>query len=151
MVFDLIFALHYHILYNPNNIIQMRFTSIPKNEMYLYIDASFIIYMSNNELGRITDELMMIRALLERIAKDILKRDLETVATTKERRSIWRYMDGSTSTDEIAQKTAVSQRTVQIFVKELLDADLVTTERRGYPRRKFDFTPSSWRIDENGR
>jgi len=106
--------------------------------------------MSVESTDKILDELVLIRSLLERLLRDTLKRDLETVATTKERRAIWASFDGIKSTDEISQKTGVSQRAVQIFVRELLDSDLVSMERRGYPKRKFDYVPSSWRLENDG-
>jgi hypothetical protein len=129
-------------LYSVNN--------IRKNEIHLYITASLLICMSNETLNELTAEVKMIRSLLERLSRDMLKHDLEAVATTKDRRIIWTYLDGLNSTDEISKKTEVSQRTVQLFVKELLDADLVIIEKRGYPRRKIDYIPSSWRVENNG-
>jgi len=106
--------------------------------------------MSNEPLEQILAELTLIRSLLERISKDTLRHDLESVATTKERRAIWTNLDGLQSTDEVSQKTGVSQRAVQIFVRELLESDLISMERRGYPKRRFDYVPSSWRLEDNG-
>ena len=106
--------------------------------------------MTTDPTSKIIDELVLIRSLLERLLRDTLRRDLEAIATTKERRAIWASLDGIKNTDEISQKTGVSQRAVQIFVRELLDSDLISMERRGYPRRRFDYIPSSWRLEENG-
>jgi hypothetical protein len=98
---------------------------------------------------KIFEELVKIRDLLERIAREDLKRELEEVATTTERRKVWSLLDGVSGTDEIALKAGVSQRAVQIFVKDLMDADLITLEKRGYPKRKFDFVPSNWKVTSN--
>lgn len=95
---------------------------------------------------KIFEELVKIRGLLERMAREGLKRELEEIATTTERRKIWVLLDGVSGTDEIAVKANVSQRAVQIFVKNLMDADLITLEKRGYPKRKFDFVPSNWKV-----
>ena len=95
---------------------------------------------------KILEELIKIRSLLERMARNALKQELEALATTTERKKIWTLLDGLSSTEEIARKANVTQRTVQIFVKELSDADLVIVEKRGYPKRKFDYIPSDWRV-----
>lgn len=97
-------------------------------------------------LEKVYDELTKVRHLLEIIVRDELKRELEAIATTKERRMVWTLCDGVSSTDEIARKAGISQRAVQVFVKELLEADLIMLEKRGYPRRKFDYVPSDWRV-----
>ena len=104
--------------------------------------------MSHQEalLEKVYDELTKVRHLLEIIAKDELQKDLERVVTTKERRMIWTLCDGLTSTDEIAQKIGVSQRTVQLVIKELLEADLVIMEKWGRPKRMFEYVPSAWRM-----
>lgn len=103
--------------------------------------------MSNSQetLEKLYYELLKVRHLLEIIVKDELKKELESIATTKERKRVWTFCDGVSSTEEIAQKASISQRAVQVFIKELLAADLITLEKRGYPKRKFDYVPSDWR------
>jgi len=95
---------------------------------------------------KIIEELIKIRNLIERMARQDLKRELEAVATTAERRKIWSLLDGISGTDEIAAKAGVSQRAVQLLVKDLMDADMVTLEKRGYPKRRFDYIPSDWKV-----
>jgi len=96
---------------------------------------------------KILEEVSKIRQLMEVIARKTLKEDLERVATTPERRRIWALCDGSLSTEEIARKAGVTQRTVQRFVKELRRLDLISIEKRGYPKRKFDYVPSDWEVE----
>jgi predicted ArsR family transcriptional regulator len=96
---------------------------------------------------KIYEELIRIRELLERLARRELKEDLESIATTDERKKIWSLCNGVNSTLEISKKVGVSQRTVQIFINELLAKDLVTMEKRGYPKRKYDYIPSNWKIE----
>jgi hypothetical protein len=98
---------------------------------------------------KIYEELVRIRSLLEILASDKIREKLESVATTKERQAIWASCDGLTSTEEIAGKTRISQRAVQLFVKELLEKDLLYIERRGYPKRKFEIIPPAWRIEQH--
>jgi DNA-binding transcriptional ArsR family regulator len=97
-------------------------------------------------LEEVHRELVRVRHLLEIMVRDELKKALEQSLTTQERRKIYVIMDGLSGTEEIAQKAGVSQRSAQLLVKELLDSGLVSLERRGYPRRTFDYVPSEWRI-----
>lgn len=90
---------------------------------------------------KIYEELLKIRQLLERLARRSLKEDLESIASTNERKRIWALCDGLISTTEIASKVGVSQRAVQIFINELQVKDLITIEKRGYPKRKYDYVP----------
>lgn len=103
--------------------------------------------ISEENFMRLLRELSKIRQLLEILARGALKAELERVATTANRKRIWALCNGLLSTEEIAQKANVSQRTVQIFVKELQEADLVIIERRGYPKRRFDYIPSDWGLE----
>ena len=93
---------------------------------------------------KLIDEVSQIRQLVELLAKDMLKQEIESVATTTERKRIWALCDGSLNTDELAQKTNMSQRAVQVFVKQLKEIDLVTFERRSYPKRRYDYVPPNW-------
>lgn len=95
-------------------------------------------------LEKVYEELLKVRHLLEIAVRDELKRELEAIATSKERRTVWTLCDGVSSTSEIAKKAGISQRAVQVFIRDLLTADLITLEKRGYPRRKFDYIPSDW-------
>jgi len=92
------------------------------------------------------DELSKIRQLLEILAEDALRKKLEKVATTKERKKMWSLLDGTLSTEEIAKKVNVTQRAVQIFIRELKEMGLVSIEKRGYPKRRFDYIPADWKI-----
>ena len=99
----------------------------------------------NSEISeKIYEELVKIRALLERLARKELKEDLEKIANTPQRKKIWILCDGMTSTKEIATKVGLSQRAVQFFISELKERDLIIMERRGFPKRKYDYIPSDW-------
>jgi DNA-binding transcriptional ArsR family regulator len=110
---------------------------------------SYCIPMSElNEqlLGKLYSEVINVRHLLEFIARSELKKNIELIATTGERRKVYCLLDGLSSTEQIAQKAGVSQRAVQIAVKDLTNAGLVTSEKRGFPKRIFDYIPSEWEI-----
>lgn len=98
-------------------------------------------------LEKVYDELKTVRHLLEISMRNDLRKDIELVATTVERRKIYTLIDGFSSTEDIAQKTGVTQRAVQLMIKDLLDAGLVTMERRGCPKRTFDYVPPEWRVN----
>lgn len=104
--------------------------------------------MSEGILLEIYNELVKIRKLQEIGLRDTLKKELESILTTEERKRIWALSDGFTDTGTIAERVNLSRRAVQIALRELQDAELITVERRGYPKRNFDFVPQSWRISE---
>jgi predicted ArsR family transcriptional regulator len=107
--------------------------------------------MINDIQEKTYEELARIRSLLEILASDKIREKLESVATTKERQMIWASCDGTTSTEEIARKTGISQRAVQLFVKDLVEKDLLDIGKRGYPKRRFEIIPSSWRANQDVR
>jgi len=97
-------------------------------------------------LERIYDELVKVRYLLEIAIRSELKKEIEKIVTTDERRKIYALLDGFSNTEEISKKAGVSQRAVQLLVKELVDAGFVVVEKRGYPKRVFDYIPPEWRV-----
>lgn len=124
------------------------------SEEYLNNITSYcILNVMSNEVvvEKLYEELARIRSLLEILASDKINRMLESVATTKERQVIWASLDGLSSTEEISKRIGISQRAVQLFVKELLERDLVYIEKRGFPKRKFEHVPSEWRIEQHVR
>ena len=104
--------------------------------------------MTSEEIfTKLLEEVSTIRLLIEILARKALKEELEKLATTNERKKIWALCDGLRSTDEIAKEVGVTQRAVQRFIKELREADLVIIEKRGYPKRRFNYIPSDWKIE----
>ena len=82
--------------------------------------------------------------------KDNIKKELEKILTTKERKIVWALSDGFTDTKTIAREAGISQRAVQITVRDLQNADFLVVERRGFPRRRFDYVPSEWKYKKEG-
>jgi len=95
-------------------------------------------------LEYISEQLGEIRQLLLIMARESITKDLDNIITTNEKRKVWAYCDGLNSTNEISQKAGVSMRYVQVIVKELQDSNLVSIEKRGTPKRVFDFIPKTW-------
>ena len=87
--------------------------------------------ISEEIIVEVLNELTKIRQLLLILVEDALKKKLEKVATTKERKKMWSLLDGTLSTEEIAKRVNVTVRAVQIFVKELKEMDLVIIENGG--------------------
>jgi len=81
--------------------------------------------------------------------KDGLRKELERVLTTNQRKMVWSLSDGFTDTKTIAKNVGISRRAVQITVRELQEAELLVVERRGFPKRKFDYVPSGWKREES--
>jgi DNA-binding transcriptional ArsR family regulator len=99
-------------------------------------------------LEKVYEELTTVRHLLEILLRSYLKKDIESIVTTMERQKVYTSIDGFSSTGDIAQKAGVTQRAVQIIIKDLMDAGLITMERRGRPRRIFDYIPQEWRVND---
>lgn len=97
-------------------------------------------------LEHIAMELGDIKRLLLIMARDAIRKDLEPIITTDERKRIWALCDGLNTTTEISQKAGITPRLVQMVVKELQNEDLVFVEKRGTPKRTFDYVPKTWRI-----
>src|SRR2546427_8423566 len=93
------------------------------------------------------DDIESIRRLMEIQARDALRKELELVATTEERKRVYVLIDGLSSTEEISRKSGLSVRSVQDIVKKFSDMDLITSAKRGFPRRRFEWVPSTWRIE----
>ena len=106
------------------------------------------MYNEKVVMEEVREEVSKIRTLLEFIARGNLKEELEKIATTPERKRIWALCDGSLNTQEIAEKIGRTQRMVQQVIRELGETDLIVVERRGYPKRRFDYVPSDWDLEK---
>jgi len=104
--------------------------------------------VSKDDLIPLYEEIVKMRELLQILASEKIKERVEYIATTVDRKKVWTLCNGMYSTSEIAEKVNISLRAVQIFLKELQDAGLVNTERRGYPSRAFDYVPPGWTSGE---
>lgn len=100
--------------------------------------------VSKDDLIPLYEEIVKMRKLLQILASEKIKERVEHIATTDERKKVWALCNGMHSTSEIAEKVKISLRAVQIFLKDLQDAGLVNTEKRGYPKRAFNYVPPGW-------
>jgi transcription initiation factor IIE alpha subunit len=91
--------------------------------------------MAHNDvyIEEILNEVSKVRQLLELIAREKLKEEIEKIVATQERRRIWKVCKkggGSLSTKELAERSRVSQRSVQRLIKELHEANLVEIAKK---------------------
>jgi len=95
-------------------------------------------------LRSIDAKLSVIRQLIELQTHSIVKDKLEKVASTPSRKIIWALCDGTLSVSDIAKKAGVSTRAVQYFVREAQELELITVDKRGFPRRTINWIPLKW-------
>lgn len=95
-------------------------------------------------LKKINSNLFVIRKLTELQLRGPIKKELERLASTSERKRIWALSDGTLSTGEIAKKVGVSRRAVQYFVQEAERSELLRVDKRGFPYRNIDWIPPEW-------
>lgn len=106
--------------------------------------------MSEKVLVGLYEEIVKIRQLLEMMARENLGKELAHILTTKERKMVWALSDGFTDTKTMAERVGVSQRAVQITLKDLQDAGFLVVEKRGFPKRRFDYVLPEWERTERG-
>ncbi len=104
--------------------------------------------MEDTTLQKISQEMTTVRRLLEILAREPLRKELEAIVTTPERRRIYSMCDGMTNNEDIAKKAGLSLRAVQELIKRLVDSDLATMVKRGVPKRRFDWVPVDWRVEQ---
>lgn len=103
---------------------------------------------SQSELGclllEIKEEVSLIRRYLEFQITDFVKEELDKIASTHERKMIWMSLDGTMTTQGIAEEVGISIRAVQYFIKQLRELNLIAEKKKGYPQRRIDIFPSKW-------
>lgn len=97
-----------------------------------------MIEQENNFL-KLYEEITTIRQLVEILAKNGIIKEIEKIASTKERKMAWNLLDSELSTSEIADRIKITPRAVSEFIKDLRENGLVLTLKRGYYKRKFDY------------
>jgi len=101
---------------------------------------------SEEIMEEMSKQLGEIKQLLLVMARGDIQKELETIITTDEKKKIWALCDGINTTTEISNKAKVSIRYVQVIIKDLQNANLVSVEKRGIPKRVFDYVPKNWRV-----
>jgi hypothetical protein len=84
------------------------------------------------------DLLTVLRSIDRRLAlltgkqeRDVRKALIADLLTTPARVGMWDAIDGRTGSTELAKIAKVSERAAQLFVKDLLDAGLVSATSAG--------------------
>lgn len=91
-------------------------------------------------------ELRKISKILALVNANALEAELSKYATTDERKKAWVLIDGKRLPNEIGENAGMKQRTIQDFLKALVDAGLIENARGIPPKRLLDFVPASWLI-----
>lgn len=90
------------------------------------------------------DELKKISKILTLVNAKTLEIELSKYATTDERKKAWILIDGNRLPEEIGEKAGMKLRTIQDFLKILVDATLIENFRSKPPKRRLDYVPASW-------
>lgn len=83
----------------------------------------------------------LIKEILELQNMPLIEKKILQLASTTERKNMWMLSDGKNSSSDIAKKVGVSARSVRYFVEEGKKKGLLVIEKRGYPKRKFEYIP----------
>jgi hypothetical protein len=90
------------------------------------------------------DELKKISKILTLVNAKALETELSKYATTDERKRAWILIDGNRLTDEIGEKAGMKLRTIQDYLKILVEATLIENPRGSPPKKLVDYVPASW-------
>jgi hypothetical protein len=99
-----------------------------------------MVWKTSTEL----DELRKISKMLALANAKVLEDELSKYATTKERKKAWILIDGNRMPDEIGANAGMKLRTIQEFLKILVDATLIENIRGKPPKKLLDYVPASW-------
>ncbi|MHA1971605.1 MAG: hypothetical protein ACTSW1_01360 [Candidatus Hodarchaeales archaeon] len=69
---------------------------------------------------------------------------LNEVITTENRRKMWIMLDGERMPNQIAEESGVSSMAVSLFLKTVLEANLVIYDKGSPPKRLIDHIPADW-------
>ena len=89
-------------------------------------------------------ELRKISKLLALVNAKTLEAELSKYATTDERKKAWVLIDGNRLPEEIGENSGMKLRTIQDFLKTLVEADLIENARGIPPKKLLDYVPASW-------
>ncbi len=90
------------------------------------------------------EELKKISKILTLVNAKAVEDELSKYATTAERKKAWILIDGNNLPEEIGEKAGMKLRTIQDFLKILVDATLIENFRGKPPRRLLEYIPASW-------
>lgn len=99
---------------------------------------------SKGILGEELTELRKISKILVFVNAKTLETELSKFATTSERKRAWVLIDGNRLPEEIGENAGMKLRTIQDYLKILVDATLIENFRGKPPKRLLDYVPASW-------
>jgi hypothetical protein len=97
--------------------------------------------MSQEDMFR---ELRKISKVLTLSNAPAIEKELSKIASTKERKRMWIYLDGKRMQKEIADKAKVTPQAVGQFLNAGVALELIEYEKGKPPRRLLDYVPPEW-------
>ena len=101
----------------------------------------------NDVIRRIDANLSAIKKLIEIQLRGAISEELEKIASTIERKKIWSLCDGTMNVSDIAKEVGISKRAVHYFIEDAQKAELIRTDKKGFPFRNLDWIPPEWKED----
>jgi hypothetical protein len=97
--------------------------------------------MSQEDVFR---ELRKISKVLTLSNAPAIEKELNKIASTKERKRMWIYLDGKRMQKDIADKAKVTPQAVGQFLNAGVPLELIEYEKGKPPRRLLDYVPPEW-------
>src|SRR5437867_1609026 len=97
--------------------------------------------MSQEDLVR---ELRKISRVLILTNGSVIEKELSKIASSKERKRMWVYLDGKKMPKDIADAVKVTAQAVSLFLNAGVALELIEYQRGKPPRRILDYVPPEW-------
>ncbi len=95
---------------------------------------------------RLSEQMDVIAKLLLVQNREAVAAAIEDIATTPERKEMWRLIDGTKSPKTISSALNLSERAVHYFIADGKTTGLIAVSDTGAPRRRLDFVPKEWEL-----
>ena len=97
--------------------------------------------MSNNDTLK---ELQKITKLLTFVYSEKIETELEKIANTDKRKTMWVLIDGIKGAPDIAKLVVVSGTAVRDFLNTAKSTGLIEYQRNNPPVKIIDYVPPAW-------
>jgi len=89
-------------------------------------------------------ELRKITKVLTLSNSSTIEKELSKVASSKERKQMWAYLNGKRMPKDIADAVKITPQAVSLFLNAGVALELVEYQRGRPPRRILDYVPPEW-------
>ena len=101
--------------------------------------------MEDSQYAELLKEIRLVRQILEIQARPQLVKVIETVASTPERKELWRLSKGDMDYKQMAKQIGVTVQSVYNFINDGQEKGVMEMEKRGFPKRRIDYIPLGWK------